>query len=313
MVCKLEKKSISIVIPVYNSEKCLENLVLRINKVFNFLKRNFEIIFVNDNSNDKSWEIIKHLKYTYQNITAISLTKNYGEHNAVMAGLNYVKGDYIIIMDDDGQNPPEELYKLIDEADKFDNDVIYTYYDETKQNFFRIAGSKFANYCAGLVINKPNKLYLSSFKLIKKVIVEKIITSKSPFVYIDGLIFQFTDKIFTVKVKHLERKIGSSNYNLKKLLSLWTNIIFNHSLLPLRLSFIIGIIILIIVFFFSIITIIEKIFFSSDIPLGYASMILLISLVSGFQFIIIGLLGEYIGRMFLRINNKPQYSIRERI
>lgn len=203
---------ISIVIPVYNSEKSIKSLVgLLIKKIEP--KFDLEIILVNDCSTDNSEKICISLFNKYKNIVRFySLAKNVGEHNAVMAGLNKAKGDYVVIMDDDFQNPVSEVIKLISYAARSSFDVVYTYYENKKHSIFRNLGSRFNDKVANIMLKKPKDLYLSSFKILNRFIVNEITKYKLPFPYIDGLILRATSHIGKLKVGHRERKAGKSGY-----------------------------------------------------------------------------------------------------
>jgi glycosyltransferase involved in cell wall biosynthesis len=311
MDSKTEKSALSIVIPVYNSKDTIEPLI---DELVNYLQNNhkLEIILVNDDSRDNSEEICIGLHRRYSEIVSfISLSRNVGEHNAVMAGLNHVTGDYTVIMDDDFQNPISEVIKMVDFIKNSSFDVVYSYYEKKKHSFFRNWGSNFNNSVANIMLKKPKDLYLSSFKVLNKFTVTEVIKYTDPFPYIDGLILRVTSKIGKIKVIHHERKTGQSGYTLKKLVFLWSNMFVNFSILPLRVSVFLGFIFAIIGFIFGIKTIIEKIM-NPDIPQGYPSMIVVISIFAGIQLISIGMIGEYLGRLFLSQNKQPQYTIRKR-
>ena len=300
---------LSIVIPVYNSENSIKYLVdLLIKSIYEY---KLEIILVNDGSKDKSEMICIELHNTYpEEVLFFSLAKNVGEHNAVMAGLNNSSGDYVVIMDDDFQNPVSEVIKLANEISSNDVDVVYTYYQKKKHHFFRNIGSKFNDRVANLMLGKPKDLYLSSFKAMNAFLVKEVIKYQLPFPYLDGLILRTTDKIGKIEVEHNERENGQSGYTFTKLVSLWSNMFVNFSILPLRLSIILGFLSAIVGFTFSVLTIVEKIN-NPNLPVGYSLTIILISIFSGLLLISIGVLGEYLGRMFLSQTNKPQYTIRK--
>jgi glycosyltransferase involved in cell wall biosynthesis len=300
---------ISIVIPVFNSEKSIERLVSLL--IESIVEYSLEIILINDGSKDNSENCCINLYHRYSEIVKyFSLAKNVGEHNAVMAGLNQVTGSYVVIMDDDFQNPVSEIEKLIKVITGSDFDVVYTYYETKKHHFFRNIGSKFNDKIANLMLGKPKDLYLSSFKAMNAFLVKEVIKYQLPFPYIDGLILRTTDKIGKVEVLHDDRIDGQSGYTLKKLVSLWSNMFVNFSILPLRLSILLGFISALFGFVFSFYTIIEKIN-NPNLPVGYSLTIILISIFSGVLLMSIGVLGEYLGRMFLSQTNKPQYTIRK--
>jgi len=223
---------ISIVIPVYNSEKTISEMVDQLVAGLE-QKYDFEIILVNDCSKDRSEEVCIAIYKRYRKMVRFfSLAENVGEHNAVMAGLNQVRGDYAVIMDDDFQNPVSEVVRLIDTALKNDFDVIYTFCEKSQRPLFRRLGSGFANKTADIVLKKPAGLYLSSFKIINRFTIDKIIKYNLPFTYIDGLILQTTGNIGKIRVQENKRMTGKSGYSLKKLFSLWLNMVFHFSALP---------------------------------------------------------------------------------
>ena len=219
---------ISIVIPVYNSETTLRPLIKMLESALQ--QYHFEVILVNDCSKDKSEALGNQLATEKVFVKFISLRRNYGEHNAVMCGLNFTTGKYVIIMDDDLQNPPSELHKMIDAAKSSGADVIYSKYATKKHHFFRNLGSQFNNYISTTLLEKPKDLYLSSFKLIRGEVVQEIIKYKGPFPYVDGLIWRVTNSYLQVEVEHLAREEGASNYTLKKLIGLYLNMFLNFSI-----------------------------------------------------------------------------------
>ncbi len=304
------KIKLSIVIPVYNAEKTIGRLVDELIKVLNLYYK-LEIILVNDNSDDYSETVCISLYEQHENLVKFfSLSKNVGEHSAVIAGLNKATGDYTVIMDDDFQNPISEVIKLVEKVIENDYDVVYSYYEKKEHSFFRNFGSWFNDRIANFMLKKPKNLYLSSFKILSKFLVNEIIKYHGPFPYIDGLILQTTDKIGRVKVEHHARQEGRSGYTVKKLLSLWLNMFTSFSVLPLRISTILGFIFSLFGLALGIYTVIEK-FLSPHIPVGFASVIVTVSVFAGVQLIMLGMVGEYVGRVFLSINKKPQYTIKK--
>lgn len=310
MSIKASSIALSIVIPVYNAEKTIHRLVDELVRDLDFYCR-LEIILVNDNSIDRSEEVCISLYKKYKKVIKFySLSMNVGEHSAVMAGLNKATGDYIVIMDDDFQNPISEVVKLVNAALENDHDVVYSYYEKKRHSLFRNLGSWFNDRVANLMLKKPKDLYLSSFKILNRFLVDEIIKYHAPFPYIDGLILQVTDKIWKVKVEHHERQESRSGYTFKKLTLLWLNMFTNFSILPLRSSIILGLIFALVGLALGIYTVIEKILYP-DLPIGFASLIVSISVFSGIQLIMLGVVGEYIGRVFLSLNRKPQYTIKK--
>ncbi len=293
---------ISVCIPVYYGSETIENLVAEVkDKLENY---QLEVVLINDGSKDDTEEVCVELFNKHKFVKFISLRKNFGEHNAVLRGLNYVTGDYVVIIDDDFQNPPSEIVKLIEKSRKSNCDVVYSRYENKKHHWFRNFGSWFTDLVATWLLNKPKGLYLSSFKLIKKDIVDEIIKYKGPFPYIDGLILRVTDNIEVQTVEHLKRQKGESNYTLSKLISLWLNMFVNFSIKPLRIATVSGVIISLFSFVLGVYFIVEK-FLNPGISVGWTSLIVSVLFLSGIQLIFLGIIGEYLGKQYLDQNGTP--------
>ena len=290
---------LSVIIPVYHGAVTIQKLVDSAQEQLKAFS--FEIVLINDGSKDDSEKICLELSAKFNNISFLSLRKNFGEFQAVMCGLNHAKGDYSVIIDDDFQNPPSEIIKLLETAQKGDFDVVYGQYDDKKHHQFRNIGSRFVNQITTSLFKKPQDLYLSSFKLIKKEVVEEICKYKGPYPYIDGLIFNVTDNVGKVTVQHNDRHHGESNYTAKKLASLFLNIIFGYSLLPVRLAMFLG-------FLSTFIAIVLSVF--QFMNLIYYPIRLVVLFVGGIQLISIGIVGEYIAKTFLTQSNTPQYTLK---
>jgi glycosyltransferase involved in cell wall biosynthesis len=290
---------LSVVIPVYHGAVTIQKLVESVQE--KLCEYSFEIILINDGSKDDSERKCLELSEKFDNISFLSLRKNFGEFNAVICGLNHVKGDYAVIIDDDFQNPPSEIIKLLETAQNGDFDVVYGQYNEKKHHQFRNLGSWFVNQITTSLFKKPQDLYLSSFKLIKKDVIEEICRYKGPYPYIDGLIFNVTDNVGKVTVLHDDRHHGESNYTAKKLASLFLNIIFGYSLLPVRLAMFLGLFSTLIAIILSVLQFLDIV----DYPIR-----LVVLFVGGVQLITIGIVGEYIGKTFLTQSNTPQYTLK---
>jgi len=301
---------ISIIIPVFNSENTIETLVNNITKVLED-DYQFEVLLINDSSEDDSEKKCKQLVEKYLNVSLFSLSKNVGEHNAIMAGLNKCSGDYAVIMSDDLQHSTSALLELvkygIKEKDNFD--VVYTYYNKKQYGFFKNIGSKFNDIVASFLLTKPKHLYLSSFKFINRFLITEITKYQSPFVYIDGLILGTTNKIGRIKVEHNQRIHGKSGYTLIKMLQLWSNMSTSFSIFPLRLSLLMGSILSFIGFILAIIFLVERLI-DDTFPSGLASIFVAVTIFSGAILISVGLVGEYVGRVLISLNKKPQFVIR---
>jgi len=243
----IELPEYSVVVPVYNSEASLDELCSRIHEVFVTLKENYEIILVDDSSTDNSWLVMKALRKRNRNIKIIQLMKNFGQHNALICGLHHVSGRYVITMDDDLQNPPEEIPKLIHEIKKGYDSVIGAL-DEKHDRLLKKTGSFLIRYLNTTIFNKPKNIKLSSFRIMTKALTDEIKVLKTPYPYIAGMLLSLTANIANVTVKHEKRKYGRSTYGLNKLIKLAFNLIINYTAIPLRLLTSFGILISIISF-----------------------------------------------------------------
>ena len=298
---------ISIIIPVYNAEHSIYKLTEKI--LTTFREHQLEVILVNDDSPDRSHEeCLKTCEKFHTQVSYLKLSKNVGEHNAVMAGLRQAEGDWSLIMDDDFQNPPEEALRLANFAIKNNFDVVYGDYIKKEHSFLRNLGSKINDATANYILKKPKGLYLSSFKCIKKKLFKRITKYQGPFAYIDGLILSITSNIGSLKLNHQSRKMGKSNYTLMKLVKLYSNISTNFSTVPIHLFSIIGVVIAFISMVYGIFIFFEKIF-NPATPLGYSSILTAVIFFSGIQLIFLGLIGEYIGKILKNVNQEPQYTI----
>ncbi|MFH1369589.1 MAG: glycosyltransferase family 2 protein [Elusimicrobiota bacterium] len=309
-----KKHKLSVVIPVFNSEKTIGGLVDEIMRVLD--DYNFEIVLVNDASKDNSHAVCVEKQIENPKIVRyFRLSRNFGEHNTVIAGLNQCIGDYAIIMDDDFQNPPEEIIKVYEYMLNNHYDVIYTRYEHKKHNWFRNFGSWMNDRMSVLLLKKPENLYLSSFKCVNRFIINEITKYRAPYTYIDGLILRVTANIGQMTVVHHERKEGKSNYTLWKLTSLWLNMFINFSVLPLRISFMIGALLTLfgvgmIIYFILLMLVFDP---YGEWPAGWPSLIVCVITFSGAQLISLGLIGEYLGKMYLSYNSTPQFIIKEHL
>ncbi len=300
---------VSIVIPVYNSEKTIKVVVKKIKDAL-FRKTDYEVILVDDRSKDGSHEKCMDLSKKYSYVKFIALSKNFGQHNAILAGLHYVKGDYIVFMDDDLQTPPEEIPKLIKKIEE-GHDVVYANYHSKHHSNLQNIGSRINDIMANILLRKPRNLKLTSYFIIKKYLADEIVNYNGPYPYLGGLILRSTDNIGIVNITHNKRESGKSNYSFMKLLRLWVSGFTNFSVKPLRIAFFLGTLCSATGLVYSIVLIIRKIM-DPQVILGWTSMIIAILLFSGLQLILIGLVGEYIGRMFMVQNKQPQYVIKEK-
>src|SRR4051812_13545548 len=301
---------LSIVVPLYNAAASLPTLHEEISALQ--VPGGHELIIVNDGSHDETEAVA--LKLTRESrlpMKFLSLSRNFGEHNAVLAGLRAVSGGYVVIMDDDLQNPPAEVLKLLAVAEAEKRDVVFGVYDHKEHSWWRNAGSRLTNLIADFVVEKPRKLYLCSFKCMSRFVADEIAKSRTPYPYIDGLIFQVTQNVGTAHVRHVERAEGSSGYNFRKLVRLWISMLVNVSILPLRLMTLAGMITSALGFLAVIEVLFEHLFQKQ--PTGWSSLMAAVLLLSGVQLLLLGILGEYVGRIYLGISEKPQSVVRETV
>lgn len=299
---------LSIVVPVYRGAATIGRLVDALSDLNP--AGGLEIVLVNDGSPDNSGEVCQALVASARvPLTYIEHARNYGEHNAVMTGLRHTRGAYVITMDDDLQNPPEEVVRLYDHARLGGWDVVYTRYAVKQHAGWRNLGSRFANRVADGLLDKPRGLYLSSFRCMSALVVGAVARYSGPYPYVDGLIMQVTQRIDSIEVRHLPRAEGRSNYTLVRLVRLWLNLATSFSLAPLRLAIFAGMAMAFAGTLGAIATILEALFLH-DTPSGWASTMVVLLLVSGVQSMILGILGEYVGRTFLSANGKPQGTVR---
>lgn len=305
-----KNQTISIIIPCYNSEKTIKDVVNQAKDIINELNYNYEFVLVNDCSKDDTWGQIKSLAENDSLIKSIDLSRNFGQHNALITALRYTTGDYIIGMDDDLQTSPSQIPVLLNKLLE-GYDIVFGKYKEKKHSFFRNLGSKFNAWTAVKFTGRPKELKATSFWIAKKFVRDECIKYEGPFPHLQGLFFRITKNVTDVYVEHFSRKYGTSNYNLKKLIRLWSSFT-NFSMLPLRLAFYLGIGI----FIFGILTALAIILRKIIIPttaLGWTSVIACILIFSGIIILFLGVIGEYIGRIFLSINQTPQYVIRDSV
>lgn len=300
---------ISVVIPVYCSQRTLPVLVERLSRVLEADGGSWEIVLVDDGSRDASWSIIESLRRQYgSRLVAVQLMRNFGQHNALMCGLRHARGEVIVTLDDDLQNPPEELPKLVAAIEAQQLDLVYGLPNSKSHRAWRNAGSTLVNTFYRLVFRTP--VTLTSFRAMRRQLAESILSYNLNFTFIDGLLAWNTTRIGQVSVEHHPRAEGSSGYSLAKLVTLALNLFTNFSLLPLQVMSTIGIVTAVSGLLAAFYYLLQ--YFTSHIAVpGYASSIVAILVLGGLQLLATGIIGEYIGRVHLNINRKPQYTIRE--
>ncbi len=303
---------VSFVIPCYCSEQTIGKVVEEINDAMRAMPQyQYEIILVNDASPDNTFGVIRRLCEGQKNVCGVNLAKNFGQHAALMAGFRYVHGDIIVCLDDDGQTPAAEVGKLLAGIEE-GADVVYAKYAHKQHSGFRNFGSKVNEWMARALLDKPKEISVSSYFAAKRFVIEEILRYSNPYPYVIGLVLRTTKKIVNVEVTHRAREVGTSGYTVGKLLALWFNGFTAFSVKPLRIATVIGMAFACIGFLYGIYTIIKK-FVNPDVVIGFSAMMSATVFFGGVILLVLGIIGEYIGRIYISLNNSPQYVIRESI
>ena len=272
----------------------------------------FEIILVNDCSPDKTYEVIKQLVAENKNILGLDLAKNFGQHCALMAGMRHSTGDVVVCLDDDGQTPADEVGKLLDKLDE-GYDVCYASYGKKQHSGFRNFGSKVNELMTRIMLGKPKELKVSSYFAAKRFVVNDMLRYEQSYAYVIGLVLRATKNVANVEVNHRARSVGESGYTLAKLFSLWFNGFTAFSIKPLRIATAIGCFCACSGFLYGIYTIIKKFILMNDVQAGFSALMSVLVFIGGMIMLMLGLIGEYIGRIYICMNNSPQYVIREKV
>lgn len=303
---------VSFVIPCYCSEQTLPHVVAEIEEKMCTMKEyEYNIILVNDCSPDNTMGVIRGLCAGNPKIRGIGFAQNFGQHSALMAGLRCSDGEYVVCLDDDGQTPADEVDKLLGKLEE-GYDAVYAQYDHKQHSAFRNLGSKMNERMTRMMLGKPSELYISSYFAVKRFVVEDMIRYENSYPYVIGLVLRATKHIANVPVNHRERESGASGYNLKKLVALWFNGFTAFSVKPLRIATAVGALSAVVGFLYGIYTIIKR-FLNPAVPMGFSSTMSAIVFFGGMIMLMLGLIGEYIGRIYISLNNSPQYVIREKI
>lgn len=311
MSCQSQQK-ISFVIPCYHSELTINDVISEIqNKMAERTDFEYEIIAVNDCSPDNVLSVLRQLSKTYSRLKVIDLAKNNGKHAAVMAGYSVVTGDIIVNLDDDGQCPMDKLWELVAPLEN-GYDISCAKYSIKKESAFKRFGSKINSLMSHFLIGKPKNLCIENFSAVKRFVVDEIKKYDKPYPYLEGLFLRTTSKICNVEMEERERIAGVGHYTFFKSIALWLNGFTAFSIKPLRVSTILGALCAIAGFIFELVTIIRKLL-DPEILMGYSSLLAVMLFIGGMIMVMLGMIGEYIGRIYICINNSPQYVIRETI
>lgn len=303
-------KGISVIVPAYNSEQTLEELVEKLCPVLSALSANFEVILVNDGSSDKSWQVIEKLVDTNNFVTGLNLMRNYGQHNALLAGIRAAKYETIVTIDDDLQHPPEEIPKLLEKLSE-GYDVVYGSPQVERHGLLRDLASQITKIALASVINVKTARKVSAFRVFRTLLRDSFADYRGAYPSIDVLLSWGTSRFGSVDVRHLPRTKGASNYTFTKLVTHAINMLTGFSTLPLRIASVLG-------FSFTLFGIILLAyvlirFFVAGAPVpGFAFLASSIAIFSGVQLFAIGIIGEYLARMYIRLMDRPSYTIREK-
>lgn len=303
---------LSVVIPVFNSEQTIEQVVQGVVKACSSPQELLEIILINDCSSDQTAEVCRELAQKNPHVKFLQLAKNVGQHNAILTGLRVTTGDVIVCMDDDLQHDPQAILDLVRSLGDRHWDVVYASFKQKEHGMFRNFGSRVNDWMLTFLLKKPKDLAISSFFALRRPIVDVMTQFHGPRVYLPGLILRATSAIGNVSVTHHPRTQGKSNYSFKKLLQLWLNGVMNFSIFPLRVCTFLGSLLAGLGFIFGLVIVVSKMI-HPGIPVGYTSLLLLVVILGGINLIFIGVVGEYVGRLFMALSQQPQSVITERI
>jgi undecaprenyl-phosphate 4-deoxy-4-formamido-L-arabinose transferase len=301
---------ISFVIPCYRSEKMIGKVIEEIRETMAKMPQyTYEVVLINDCSPDNTFGAIKELAEKYSFVKGINLARNFGQHAALMAGFRHVTGDVVVCLDDDGQTPADEVGKLLAEIEA-GQDVVYAKYEHKQHSTFRNLGSKVNEIMTRFMLGKPKELYISSYFAARRFVIDDVIRYENSYPYVIGLVLRVTKRITNVTVNHREREEGTSGYTIKKLLGLWFNGFTAFSVKPLRIATVMGGVSAAGGFAYGLYTMVKKLIIP-DVPVGFSALMSAIVIFGGMIMLMLGLIGEYIGRIYISLNSAPQYVIRD--
>ena len=303
--------NLSLVIPCYNSEKTILYVLDEFESAMQqHPEIQYEIILVNDNSKDNTWEVIKQIAQTNTKVTCINFAKNFGQPSALLAGFAFAKGEYILTSDDDGQSPVGQVFRFWDEMNKGYDVVCAKYNVRNRPSGFRRLGTLANEWMSKVILKKPEGISLASFFMAKRFVIDEMLKYQNPYPYIAGLMLRTTYNIGNVTLEQRSRISGQSGYSYKKLLKLWINGFTAFSVIPLRISSFLGMLFFVVGLFSAIVVIVNKLL-NPAVLLGWSSLLVTILMIGGLILLMLGMIGEYVGRIYICINDSPQYVIRE--
>jgi polyisoprenyl-phosphate glycosyltransferase len=302
----------SVVIPVYNSEAIVGETVRRVAEVFSGAGLRYEIVLVNDGSPDRSWAVISELARTTPRVVALNLLKNYGQHHANLAGFMEARGDYVITMDDDLQNPPDQALLLIDTALQGDHDVVFGKFERKQAAGYRQLGSRLINLINRRVFGQPDDLAVSNYRILSRDVVQRICASRTAHPYVTGQALMFSNNPGQVTVRHEPRTVGKSNYNLVRILKLVFTILFSYSSYPLRAAALAGFALSALSFLLGAFYLIRGFTHDTEVQ-GWTTLVVLLSAFNGFIIAMLSMLGEYVVRTLNAVSVEQSYHVIERV
>ena len=300
---------LSVIVPMFNEGPVIEHTIRAVSNELNSLLINWQLILVNDGSPDNSWTIVAEKAEANSHLIAIDLLRNYGQHNAVFCGLQHSSGDFVITMDDDMQNPPEEIVHLVNTILE-GYDVVYGRFRTKQHAQYRRLGSQAISWVNQRIFHQPRDLVLTNFRILRRDVVERICAYQTSYPYITGLSLMFSSRRANVWVEHRPRPVGGSNYTLWRIATLVTRILFNYSAFPLRVVSVVGIGIALVSFLLGLYYLLRAVFVGINVP-GWTTLIVLVSFFNGVLILILAMLGEYLVRLVNQVSSSKSYHIRQ--
>jgi glycosyltransferase involved in cell wall biosynthesis len=307
---KMRAALYSVVIPVFNSADIVGDTIDRTVAFFREHGLTFEIVCVNDGSRDDSWQVLEAKAAQHREIVPINLLRNYGQHNANLCGFRHARGDWVVTIDDDLQNPPEEILKLLVEADAGDRDVVFGRFERKRAASHRRLGSQVIGMINRRVFGQPRDLVVSNFRLLRRDVVDRICADRSAFPYITGLALLYSRNRGNTTVRHAPRATGHSNYNFLRIARLVLTILFSYSAFPLRLSAVLGAVVALVAFATGAVYLVAGLMGATRVQ-GWTSLIVLLSFFNGVTILMLSMLGEYIVRTLNQTSSREPYHVLE--
>jgi glycosyltransferase involved in cell wall biosynthesis len=301
----------SVVIPVFNSEALVGTTVERVVETFREAGLQYQLILVNDGSSDRSWQVISEKARTIPNVIALNMLRNYGQHHANLAGMREATGDYVITMDDDLQNPPDQALVLIDEA-MHGYDVVFGKFDRKQAPGFRLVGSRLIGLINRRIFGQPPDLVVSNFRILRRDVVDRICASRTAHPYITGQALLYSRNRANALVRHEPRSIGKSNYSLVRILSLVFTILFSYSSFPLRLAAFGGFVLSALSFVLGGFYLLRGFFADTRVE-GWTTLVVLVSAFSGFIIALLSMVGEYVVRTLNTVGAEDTFHVVDRV